>query len=164
MREIHSSHGLRDTHQRCKSVLYFWRLLKQCYGSPYIGWETFTPHMGWERPFGDANLFLCLFRLLKQCYGSPHAGWERITPHMGWERPMGDASLLYRSLFLDANLFSNSSEQIQIKPKVQFQFVPRDTEGSECAWFGKCRGFWGCSILSGHCLMRRTVAHVHIRA
>ena len=45
---------------------------------------------------------------------------------------MGDASLLYRSLFLDANLFSNSSGQIQIKPKVQFQFVPRDTEESEC--------------------------------
>mmetsp|Transcript_64791 Transcript_64791/g.104874 ORF Transcript_64791/g.104874 Transcript_64791/m.104874 type:complete len:80 (+) Transcript_64791:648-887(+) len=28
---------------------------------------------------------------------------------------------------------SNSSEQIRIGPKVQFQFVPRDTEESECA-------------------------------
>jgi len=59
---------------------------------------------------------------------------------------------------------SNSSEQIRIGPKVQFQFVPRDTEESECAWSGGCRGFRGCSILSRHWGMRRTSAHVPVRA
>jgi len=46
---------------------------------------------------------------------------------------------------------SNFTIQIQLKPKSQFEFVPRDAEESEFFCFG---GFRGCSIYSGICHVR----------
>jgi len=53
---------------------------------------------------------------------------------------------------------SSSSVQIQITPKSQFEFVPRDTEKFE--WFGR---FWECSICSGNCHIYIDFQSVHVK-
>jgi len=52
--------------------------------------------------------------------------------------------------------YSNSSVQIQIKPKSEFDFVLRDTEESEFFSFG---GFRGRSIFRGICHTRDRDPH-----
>ena len=51
---------------------------------------------------------------------------------------------------------SNSSVQIQIKPKSQVEFLLRDTETSE--YFPRFGGFWECSNFRGKCHMGLHVA------